>query len=79
LIAKYVEPNPHRPGADEARIRGYGISVWAIIGYLDSGDDEELAAIARGFRIPVEVVRAAIAHYRRHKKVIDNRLAANRP
>jgi uncharacterized protein (DUF433 family) len=79
LIAKWIEPNPHRPGADEVRIKDYGMSVWAIVGYLDAGTDEELAAIARGFRVPIEVVRAAVAYYRRHKDVLDNRLAANRP
>ena len=78
LIARWIEPNPHRPGADEVRIKGYDMSVWAIIGYLDSRNEEELAAIAHAFEVPIEVVRAAIAYYRRHKEILDNRLAANR-
>jgi uncharacterized protein (DUF433 family) len=78
LIQTYIEPNPNKSGADEVRIRGYGTSVWAIIGYLDSGDEKELAAIAHGFQIPLEAVQAAVEYYRRHKAIIDNRLAANR-
>lgn len=78
LIAACIEPNPDKPGADEVRIKGYCISGWAIIGYLDHGDDEELAAITRGFRVPLDVVCAAIAYYRRHREVRDIRLAANR-
>jgi uncharacterized protein (DUF433 family) len=78
LIQAYIEPNPNKSGADEVRIKGYGTSVWAIIGYLDSGDAEELAAIAGDFKIPLEAVQAAIEYYRRHTAIIDNRLAANR-
>lgn len=78
LIRKYIEPNPNKPGADEVRIKGYGVSVWAIIGYLDTGDEKELAAIAHGFQIPLEAVQAAVEYYRRHMAIIDNRLAANR-
>lgn len=78
LIERWIEPSPHRAGADEVRIKGCAVSVWAIIGYVSTGDEEELAAIADGFRIPVDAVRAAVAYYERHRAVIDNRLAANR-
>jgi hypothetical protein len=32
-IAEYIEPNPHYPGIDEARLKGYGVAVWALIGF----------------------------------------------
>jgi uncharacterized protein (DUF433 family) len=76
LIAKYIEPNPNRPGADEVRLAPYGQSVWAIIGdyRVVEGDVQEVAA---DYDLPVEAVEAALAYYRRHKDIIDNRLAAN--
>ena len=76
LIAKYIEPNPNKPGADEVRIKGYGMPVWALIGdYRGQGGD--ITAVARGYRVPVDVVEAALAYYRKHRELIDNRLAAN--
>ncbi|MGH2585195.1 MAG: hypothetical protein ACRDJE_09795 [Dehalococcoidia bacterium] len=76
LIAKHIEPNPNKPGADEVRIKGYLTPVWALIGdYRGQGGD--IGAVARGYRVPVEVVEAALAYYRKHREIIDNRLAAN--
>ncbi|MDI3340157.1 MAG: hypothetical protein QJR03_06450 [Sphaerobacter sp.] len=31
LIARYIEPNPARPGVAEARLIESGVPVWAII------------------------------------------------
>ncbi len=28
LIGQWIEPNPQRPGVDQVRIEGYGMSVW---------------------------------------------------
>ena len=76
LIAKHIEPNPSKPGADEVRIKGYLLPVWALIGdYRGQGGD--IGAVARGYRVPTEVVEAALAYYRRHREVIGNRLASN--
>jgi hypothetical protein len=29
LITQYIEPNPHYPGIAEARLKRYGVAVWA--------------------------------------------------
>jgi hypothetical protein len=34
LIAEYLEPNPNRPGPADWRVKGRGVSVWALIGYV---------------------------------------------
>jgi len=57
-------------------VPGY-IHVWAIIGELESSG-WDIAAVAAGYGIPEEAVRAAIAYYRRHQAEIDARLADNR-
>jgi uncharacterized protein (DUF433 family) len=76
LIARYIEPNPNRPGADEARIVGYGVSVWTLVAYLDAvGGDE--ARVASDYGLPLEAVQAAIAYYSQHREAIDARNAAN--
>ena len=76
LIARYIEANPHRPGADEARLVERGVSVWATIGdYLAA--DGDLEQVMRDYALSREAVKAALAYYRRHKDIIDNRLAAN--
>jgi uncharacterized protein (DUF433 family) len=76
LIDKYIEPNRDRPGLAEARVAGYGVPVWALVGYLEAvhGDVQR---VAHDYRLPVESVEAALAYYRRHKIFIDDRLAAN--
>ncbi len=76
LVAKSIEPNPHRLGLDEARLKNYGVSVWALVGYLDAagGDVDRVAA---DYELPRVAVEAALAYYRRHRELIDARLAAN--
>lgn len=76
LIDAYIEPDPNRPGADRARIKGYGMNVWALIGEYNATAGD-IAAVAGAYDVPVEVVDAALAYYRRHKDAIDCRLAAN--
>ncbi|HLZ73084.1 MAG TPA: hypothetical protein VKV26_24535 [Dehalococcoidia bacterium] len=42
LIGRWLEPNPHKPGAAEWRIRFTGLPVWRIVGQLAveaCGDD----------------------------------------
>lgn len=77
LIARYIELDQHRPTPDHARIKGYGMNVWALIGAL-GGDDGDVAEVARSYRVPVEVVLAALAYYRRHRKCIDVLVRVNR-
>jgi uncharacterized protein (DUF433 family) len=76
LIARWIESNPHRPGKANTRVREHGVSVWALIGHAQAirGDS---AQVARDYELPQEAVEAAFIFYRRHKAIIDDRLAAN--
>jgi uncharacterized protein (DUF433 family) len=75
-VVAYVEPNPHRPGAANAWLVGYGVPVWALVGYLDvvKGD---IRRVAKDYDVPVEAVEAAMLYYAQHKTAIDERIAAN--
>ncbi len=75
-IAEYIEPNPHYPGIDEARLKSYGVAVWALIAYLPAVDGD-LARVATGYDVPRAAVEAAYAYYQRHRALIDARIAAN--
>lgn len=76
LVARWIEQNPDRPGLGEARVVGYGVPVWALVGYrlMVDGDADR---IADDYDLPREAVVAALAYYRRHRAVIDARIAAN--
>jgi uncharacterized protein (DUF433 family) len=76
LVERYVEANPHKPGKAEARLREYGVSVWALVEYW-YGVDFDKATVARDFDIPAEAVDAALAYYKAHKALIDARLTLN--
>jgi uncharacterized protein (DUF433 family) len=76
LIARYIEPNPHKPGEAEARLRGYGVSIWALIEYW-YGVDFDKATVARDFELPPKAVDATLAYYKTHKAIIDARIAVN--
>jgi uncharacterized protein (DUF433 family) len=78
LIAAYIEPNPQRPGADEARLKEFGVSVWAIIDKYQTANGD-LAHVARQYDVPIEAIEAAVAYYSKHRAVINNRRAANYP
>jgi uncharacterized protein (DUF433 family) len=76
LIARYIEQHPRRPGIDEARLIGFGVPVWAIVGYSFAVGGE-IDRVASDYEVLEGAVRAALAYYRRHHAVIDARLAAN--
>lgn len=76
LIARYIVPHPLKAGADEAIIAGYGVSVWALVGYLH-GTNESVQQVAADYDLPVEAVEAVMAYYQRHKALIDSRIAVN--
>ncbi len=76
LIARYIAPHPAKAGADQAVLAGYGVSVWALVGYL-RGTNASLQRVAADYDLPVEAVDAAMAYYRRHKAIIDSRIAVN--
>lgn len=75
-IDQYIEANPSRPGADEVVLVEHGIPVWALIGAITlagSTPDE----VAADNEIPRAAVDAAMRYYKRHRAVIDARIAAN--
>ena len=76
LIDQYIEPNPYHPGIADARLRGYGVSVRALIAY-DEAVHHDVDRVARDYRLPREAVEAALAYYRQHQDVIDARRAAD--
>jgi uncharacterized protein (DUF433 family) len=76
LIRQYVQADSLLPGVEEARIVGFGIPVWALIGhYQATGEDPE--GLAFDYGIPLDAVTAGLAYYERHTCAIDARLAAN--
>lgn len=79
LIARYIELNPNRPGIDHARLKGFGVSVWALIGYLEQAARGDIDRVAFNYDVPVEAIKAAVAFYRRHPAVIDACITANTP
>ena len=79
LITRYIELNPQRPGIDRARLKDYGVSVWALIGYLKQATGGDIARVAADYDVPIEAVEAALAYYRRHPAAIDARIAATTP
>ncbi|MGH2562495.1 MAG: hypothetical protein ACRDJH_25835 [Thermomicrobiales bacterium] len=74
--AARVEPDPHRPGPDRARLVNSGIPVSANTAHLQ-GLDGDVSAVARDYMIPEEEVVAAIAYYLEHRAAIDARIALN--
>src|SRR6266511_5601813 len=50
LIDRWIEPNPHYPGPQEARLVEYGVSVWVLIAYLRLVNDEARVAEYYGSR-----------------------------
>jgi uncharacterized protein (DUF433 family) len=78
LIEGEIEDDPRRPGPANARLRGSGVPVWAIIGYyLDvaRGDTRE---VARAYDVSLNAVLAAVQFYERHRAEIDGRRGSNR-
>lgn len=76
LIVRWVEIDPARPGPANARLKEYGIHVWALIGHLPAAQGD-IGQVARDYHIPVDAVRAALAFYAEHRETIDARLEAN--
>ena len=78
LIDRYVDTHTERypAGPADARLREYGVSVWALVGHLHAvgGDVDK---VAEDYLLPREAVEAALAYYGRYKKLIDARLLLN--
>ena len=74
LIAQHIELDPHKPGLANARLKEYGVPVWALIGYLHQAVDGDLARVAADYAVPQVAVQAAVAFYRRFPGYINARL-----
>lgn len=72
-IDKYILPES---GPSEARLRKYGVPIWALIGHLPAVDGD-LDELARDYEIPRDMVDVALAHYDQHRAAIDARLVLN--
>jgi hypothetical protein len=67
---------PDEQGPHEARVRGHGVSVWALIGYWRAVNfDAE--ATSQAYQIPREAMEAVLALYRRYEQYVDARLLLN--
>ena len=78
LIERHIDPNWDRypGGRADARLREFGVPVWALVGHLRAvGNDVD--QVAADYVLPREAVDAALAYYRRHKDLIDARLLLN--
>ena len=73
LIARYIKPDPDRPGRAYAYFPDYGYSVARIIRDVNSANGD-IAATARHWEMPDDAVRAAVAFYRRYRDFIDARI-----
>lgn len=78
FITRYIEANPQKSGRDEVRLKEFGVSVWALIGYLQAVHGN-IDQVAEDYGLPREAVEAAIAYYEQHRILIDARIAANDP
>jgi len=77
LIDQYIRQDPDRGFAD-ARLRDYGVEVWALIMYYREAADEDPDIVASDYWIPRPAVDAALAYYSAHRDVIDARILLNR-
>ena len=80
-LARWLEPDPHDSG--HVWLKDYGVSVWALArSFRDVATqdgpalDAAVADAARGYEVPEEAVRAAVAYYRRYPLHIDAKLDA---
>jgi len=78
LIERYVDLDTGRypGGRADARLRYYGVPVWALIGQLGALDGN-VDQLASDYELPREAVQAALAYYRCNKEYVDARLLLN--
>ena len=60
-------------GPGDARLRGSGLSVWAMVLYY-RGADGDVAEVARAYETTPEAIEAGLAYYQLHKAAIDARI-----
>ena len=71
LIARYIETDPDWSSPETARIVGHGAHVWAVIGYMKNAVGGDADRTARDYDLPREAMDAALAYYKRNKRLID--------
>lgn len=76
LVAQYIESGQPRWGPAGARLRDSGVEVWVLVAQLPAMDGD-MARLAEAYGLPLPAVEAAFAYYRRHKELIDARIALN--
>ena len=76
LIKQYIDPTSLHRGVSEARLAGYGIPVWALVGHMNAVDGDP-CRVAEEYDVPLEAVQAALAYYNRYRAYIDARLLLN--
>jgi uncharacterized protein (DUF433 family) len=74
LLERWIEPDSVKSGPEEARVKGYGVHVWALVNLLKTYHLEKQAA-ARAYDLPLEAIDAVLAHYRAYKRVLDAKIA----
>jgi uncharacterized protein (DUF433 family) len=77
LIEKHIDLNYDRYGGRaDARLKVSGVSVWAIVTYLNLYEGN-VDKVAWHYELSPEEMEAALAYYRRNKKYIDARVLLN--
>jgi uncharacterized protein (DUF433 family) len=77
LIEKHISLEYERYGGRaDARLKESGVSIWAIVAYLEMYEGD-LDKVAWSFELSQEEMDAALAYYRRNKKYIDARITLN--
>ena len=77
LITRHVGLDYDRfGGRGDARLKASGVSIWAIVSYLNlyEGDADK---VAWHYELLPEEMDAALAYYRRNKKYVDARILLN--
>jgi uncharacterized protein (DUF433 family) len=76
LIDRWIRAHPHKSGLADAVLAESLVPVYAVIGALPGSDGNlmEVAEVAAAYEVPQEAVAAAIAYYRRHQPLIDERI-----
>lgn len=78
LIERYIDQDWERypGGVADARLRDYGVPVWALIAHLRATGND-LDQLARDYHLPRESVDGALAFYRQNRPYIDARILLN--
>jgi len=61
----------------EARLATSGVSIWALIAYLQKAVEGDIDRAVTDYEIPVEAVEAALDYYDQHRAIIDARILLN--